>query len=202
MDWADAGGGLVVALSAAPLSAADAPLMVSLHFRNVGSEALILKANETSADDPKLPAALSQCPLYALDGIEVAPASTSPQFKRWSPVPSQMFMLDKWVQLAPGATLTQVARFDTPFWECGPRRAPWFPAGVHVLRAVMSSRAPSEEHVEKLKAFLAGPSRNDVMAFWDVGVSLSLGEAFQLEKWGWAFWRGSVTTKPVIVERS
>jgi len=30
---------LVVALSAAPLSAADAPLMVSLHFRNVGHEA-------------------------------------------------------------------------------------------------------------------------------------------------------------------
>lgn len=203
MDWCDAQDGLEVAFEALQsVSAASEPVMVALHFKNVGAQPLIVRANETSADDDKLPRALKECPLYALDAIELAPASPKPQFEAWSPVPSQMFQLDKWVQLLPGAELRQVARLDTRFWEVGPKRGLALPPGVYVARARVKNRALDPEHTAIVRGFLSTEQRNDAMAFWDLNLPLSLGEAFQLEKWGWKFWRGEVVTAPVVIERT
>lgn len=203
MDWCSAQDGLEVAFEALQsVSAASEPCLVALHYRNVGAQPLILRANETSADDEKLPRALRECPLYPLDAVELASAAAKPNFEPWTPVPSQMFQLDKWVQLLPGAELKQVARLDTKFWEVGPRRGLTLGPGVYMARARMKNRALDPEHAAIVRGFLSTEQRNDAMAFWDLNLPLSLGEAFQLEKWGWKFWRGEVLTSPIVIERT
>lgn len=203
MDWCPAQDGLEVAFEAlSGVSAASEPCLVALHYRNVGAQPLIVRANETSADDDKLPPALKECPLYALDAVELAPASAKPSFEPWTPVPSQMFQLDHWLQLPPGAELRQVARLDTKFWEVGPRRGLTLGPGVYVARARMKNRALEPEHAAIVRGFLSTEQRDDAMAFWDLNLPLSLGEAYQLEKWGWRFWRGEVVTSPIIIERT
>ncbi|MFO0600664.1 MAG: hypothetical protein U0228_35475 [Myxococcaceae bacterium] len=195
--------GLEVAFEAIqPVSAAGTPVMVALHYRNVGAEGLIVRANETSADDEKLPPSLKQAPLYPLEAVEIAPSGPAPVFVPWVPVPSQMFQLDKWVQLAPGQELRRLARLDTAFWEDGPRRGLTLGAGVYLVRAHLKHRAPDDAQLDAVKAFLASPRRTEAMAFWDLNVPLSLGEAYQLEKWGWRFWRGEVQTRAFVLERT